>query len=140
MTVLPAITADYVNRLDKMVQKFVWNGRKSKIAMKTLKCNVSDGGMGLVDFSKKDDSLKVSWIKILDTDQFLANLAYRKLSPTLRENIWTCNIDVRHIKKMFPTSFWRDVLIAWSKINHHEVNTVQQNDIANYMAKLKPKN
>ena len=126
MTVLPAITADYVNRLDKMVQKFVWNGRKSKIAMKTLKCNVSDGGMGLVDFSKKDDSLKVSWIKILDTDQFLANLAYRKLSPTLRENIWTCNIDVRHIKKMFPTSFWRDVLIAWSKINHHEVNTVQQ--------------
>ena len=35
----------------------------------------------------------------------------------LKEQIWLCNLKEEDIKVQFKDSFWRDVLIAWSKVN-----------------------
>ena len=42
----------------------------------------------------------------------------RSLSVVLKQDIWLCNLNRNDIKKIFENTFWRDVLISWSKINY----------------------
>ena len=60
MTVLPKISELCVERLNKILQAFLWNGKSAKINLKTLQMSKDNGGLNLVNFSIKDDSLKVS--------------------------------------------------------------------------------
>ena len=48
----------------------------------------------------------------------IEKFAYNALNERLQEKIWICNINEMDITKMFKSCFWRDVLIAWSHINH----------------------
>ena len=40
---------------------FIWNNKKEKIKLKTLKLSKENGGLKLVDLQKKDDSLKINF-------------------------------------------------------------------------------
>ena len=79
MSVLPKIPDQIVDRLNKIMNLFLWNERKPKISLSILQANKTDAGMGLVNFEIKDDSLKVKWIQMITTDSLVAALAYRKL-------------------------------------------------------------
>ena len=117
MTVLPIIDTKYINKLNQVISQFIWNKGQPKIALKTLQCNKSDGGLGLVSLKTRDLALKASWVKTIETDAFLQEFAYRSLCPKLRKTIWYCNIKPDDVLKCFKESFWRDVLYAWACIN-----------------------
>ena len=53
MTVLPTIPKLYVNKLNEIINNFLWNGKKAKISLSMLQKNKDDGGAGLVDFTQK---------------------------------------------------------------------------------------
>ena len=118
MTVLPLMPEKLLKRFNKMISKFLWDEGVPKIALKTLQANRNDGGLGLVNLKLKDMSLKASWVQIVKTDKFLEEFAYARLSKTLREKIWLCNLSQQDIKKCFRKSFWKDVLLAWSVYNY----------------------
>ena len=58
MTVLPPITEKYINRMERMMVKFLWNGHRPKISMETLQNDKNSGGLRLVNLRKKDEPLK----------------------------------------------------------------------------------
>ena len=117
MQVLPLMKKTHVEKFNKLVQDFLWNGRKPKILLKNLQLEKHQGGLKLVDIVKKDKALKLSWLKWLHEDEFLAQHAYQKLSLVLAQQIWKCNLKTNDIEALFGKSFWRDVLSCWAEIN-----------------------
>ena len=129
MYVLPSLTSGIIKKLDNLVTKYLWNGRKPKIALETLQNSTTYGGLKLVNFKTKEESLKACWIQYLDQNPYLAEIAYTNLCPTLRQEIWKCNISSKDIMKTFTDSFWREVLLAWEKLNYvpkENINTSSQ--------------
>ena len=120
MAVLPTIPAAIVKQIEFDLEKFLWNGRKAKIPLKTLQAARSSGGLQLVNLTKKDKAVKVSWIRQLFVNPQLANLAYHIISNELKEDIWRCYLKAEDIGCVFPpgnTGFWRDTFKAWCEYN-----------------------
>ena len=62
MCVLPSMPGSLVGQINKIMEEFLWNGRKAKIPLHKLQNSKWVGGAGLVDFRKKEQVLKSSWI------------------------------------------------------------------------------
>ena len=121
MTVLRTINTETVRKLETLMNSFIWNDKRPKIPLNVLQLRKQDGGLKLVNFQRKDQALKISWVQILDTDAEMANLAYKQLIPCLQERIWKCNLNENDVQKVLPkTSFWTDTLQAWCSINFQE--------------------
>ena len=120
MMVLPTIPRNIVVKIEKKLENFLWNGKKPKISMKTLQMSKEQGGLKLLDLTKKDASLKITWVRLLDRDPHFAKLAYENICPGFDHNIWFCNMheaDVEDLLKTEKNAFWCDVVKAWCRIN-----------------------
>ena len=121
MSVLPAIPDIYIQKLNKMMENFIWNGSRPKIPLRVLQSSIENGGLGLVNFEMKDQSLKTSWVKSVHSDPSCGNLAYVFLNEELDDLIWECNLNVNDVKSADgigkSNSFWLDALKAWSQVN-----------------------
>ena len=121
MTVLPNIPERMIRDLEGEIRKFIWNGKKAKIALKTLQGDKSTGGLRLVDLRAKEIAIKVSWIQILEEEESLANLAYTNIHSLLQQWIFNCNLCHKDIEILdIRNTFWRDVMIAWCKYHYTE--------------------
>ena len=102
-----------------MFTHFLWNGKKLKIALKILQANKKAGGAKLVDLKKKDQSLKISWISILENDPQMSTIAYSAMNNAMNENLWKCNLHARDVKWLkIPNKFWRNVVEDWCEYNY----------------------
>ena len=120
MSVLPKIPTKIINEFNKIIQDFLWNGGRPKIALKTLQSNKKDGGANLIDLEVKDEAMKAMWVIRISENAYLRQLAFRQLDPFMQEWIFRANINVNDIQANFKDSFWRDVLIAWSRYAYKE--------------------
>lgn len=118
LTVLPSLSQNVIHKINKIWSKFLWNDKKPKIAWKILCAPKINGGMGLSDFYKRDQSLKCQWITLYLRDPVVAFLADSALGNKLGPLMWKCNFSPKdcHILTQCRT-FWYDVLKAWSKFN-----------------------
>ena len=132
MNVLPSISDQFIKKMEKLCEEFIWNGRRPKIPLKKLQNTKELGGLNLVNLRTKDNSLKVVWIKYLQNEPFLAEMVYQALSSELREKIWDCNISQLDVKKCFTNGFWKDVLNAWSLYNFDENLEIKNDQILWY--------
>ena len=125
MMSLPKILEEYVARIEKAMEIFLWDGHKPKIPLKVLQASIEEGGLGLVNLRTKDESLKVAWMEILKNDDKAAELAYYVFAPVLKSDIWKCALNENDVRKIFPEmpNFWRDVLTAWMKCRKIEEST-----------------
>ena len=117
MMVLPTINRKRCEGIHREIEKFLWNGRRPKIQLKMLQASKECGGANLVNLQWKDISLKISWIRILEENESLANIAYESFSPSLKRLTWQCNLresDVDTVLKNCNNTFWRDVLKSWT--------------------------
>ena len=75
------------------------------------------GGLKLVDFQAKYDSLMMSWVtKLQEKDP-----QYFWLDPQMGELIWEANLKFVHIEKLFDIdSHWHNVLWSWAKYHYCE--------------------
>ena len=117
MFVLPKIPKTLVDKLDYICTTFIWNNQKAKISKEQLQNCKQYGGLKLTNFSTKDDAIKVSWIPYLEKDTYLQFFMKAVLSQELGMDIWKCNMNVKDVEQTFKPTFWRDILIAWSKFN-----------------------
>ena len=102
--------------------QFLWKGH-ARIRMRTLQNPKLQGGLRLVNMQAKQEAIMIKWIINLEDDQLLQHCAYEMLSPILRNLIWRCSLKAKDIKSFFVESYWRQVLLAWSKINYFSLNT-----------------
>ena len=52
----------FIDRLQKMCFKFVWNRKQDRISRKTVTKSTQNGGLGLLDIQKFINGLKLIWI------------------------------------------------------------------------------
>ena len=119
MSVLPLMPQKYIMQLNELMNSFLWNSKKPKIKLEILQIPKKYGGAGLVDFEAKDLSLKFAWVKYLQSDSFIKNIAEYYIHPILSEKVWSCNLhrdDVKYLE--IQNSFWRHVLEAWCELNY----------------------
>ena len=121
MMVLPTIPKQTLKKINSAIRNFLWDNKKSKIAMCMLQASKKNGGLQLTDLLLKDQVLKISWIQILNTDQHTANIAYASMSKaasSLQHLIWRCNLHHKDVNCLTPNNqFWQDVLKAWATRN-----------------------
>ena len=131
MTVLLNIPDKLIKNIYNQITKFLWNGKKSKIALKTLQREKKRGGLGLVDLKKREIALKSTWIQIIENDPKLKNLAFEAIGCNLNEDIWKCNMSRKDILENFSNTvpkFWLDVLVAWSYTNFKNIDETQASE------------
>ena len=130
MLVLPDISRNLMKKTEQQFRDFLWSGKKSKIALKTLQAPKSQGGLQLIDLKIKEAALKISWIQILRDDQETAEIAYAsmgKIVYSLKENIWRCNMHVQDLKYLGNNNkFWNDVLKHWARLNYDSTTCARQ--------------
>ena len=122
LTVLP-ISVDQLNILEDEISKFIWNGRRAKIPLKTLQKSVKCGGLNLVDIKRRAQALMCSWTKKLQLDQNMANLVYSFFKVPLKEDLWRCNLNIKDVKEVIDEKdnlFWTQVISAWCLFNFNE--------------------
>ena len=138
MMVLPSIPKSVVKTLDNIIRDFIWNGKKSKVSLKILQNSKLKGGLGLVNFSMKDMSLKATWPQILVNEKEYASLVYASLkASTIWEDIWRCAIRPEDIKYLgIKNDFWFDELKAWSTFNYFREFRIE-NQLLWYNSRIK---
>ena len=107
-----------IANIEKIIRRFLWNGKKAKISLFTLMKRKQDGGLRLVNLAAKQQTIKISWVYKLDN--FLETCLYKNLNDTLQCLIWKCNIKKSDVKKKFGSeTFWSQMLLSWSDLNFH---------------------
>ena len=124
MQVMPMITKNINQKITKILQEFIWNGRKPKLKMNVMCANVKDGGLGLFDPMLKDKALKIAWVpRIINMCPVSKSLSYSVINPVVKnDEFWMLNIhpkDVPQICKADP--FWRSVITSYAEVNYHEI-------------------
>ena len=128
MAVLPQIPHQYIVHLEEMFNKFMWNGHRPKIPITTLQMLKEDGGLQLVDLKRKDDSMKVAWIKMIWEGMYPAEIPHTILHPGIKENLWICNLHESDVDLVCKTTnvFWKDVLRAWCRLHYSKCQCKDQ--------------
>ena len=122
MQVLHNITSEQMSKMDEIITDFLWKDKRPKLSLKILRKDKSLGGLGLVDMEVKHMSLKVGWIKRIEMNPEIKVIASYFLGDKAVENnlIWKCNISPEDAAKIRPESFWKDLLVTWSKIHFYD--------------------
>ena len=108
---------EIIAKIKKLITDFLWDRKKPQIAYETLIKNYADGGLRLVDFRRKDQALKMSWIT---KSKIVSNIWVKiasKLLPIQLPEIFECNIAHKDLKYLDLDDNWiiTSVLKAWSK-------------------------
>ena len=119
MTVLPSLTNKMIRMIEDNWNKFIWNNKKVKIPLRILQLPKSGGGAGLANLRLKEKALKIGWINIIESDNIVQSYAHYFLDSDIGQDIWHCNLNVADVQKIFPKTFWRDVLEAWSECSYN---------------------
>ena len=120
MTVLPNIPVRLQRSLDEIIIKFIWNNSKPKIALSILTSAKRNGGAELVNFQKKQQSLKITWIKILQSNEQFKSMVLRHFKVNFGDDLWRCNLSKQHVECCIDSKhlFWSQVMEAWCDYNY----------------------
>ena len=120
MSVLPRLSATYINRFNTLIEQFIWDGRRPKIQLGILQLDKSLGGLQLVDIARKDDFLKAVWVKTVIEGGYPAEIPH-SLHP-IAKMLWCCNLRVDDVDGCIEhhSVFWKDVLKAWCRYHYTE--------------------
>lgn len=117
MRVIENFTPAFIDKIQEVIYKYLWNNKRAKIRSEVLHLPKEHGGLRLMDFRQKHDSLKI-WINTIEESAFLENIANSALLPKMKQKTWHCNIPSKQVNKIIPNeSVWREVLRSWSKYN-----------------------
>ena len=120
-SILPFPSAQNLDKIKELSNKFLWNGKRSKIAHNVLINDYDKGGIKLLDVESHLIALKTSWIKRL------ASLTERPSWAILMKSCvninlisyFKGNINVKDLNKLIivKSKIIFDILLAWAKLN-----------------------
>ena len=112
--VLPSLNAKMIKDIEKILLKFLWNGKSEKVARKITYLPTNKGGLGMVDVKTFWASLKFSWIRRISTsDAFWVKILNRELSDLQHDPnniLFQGPSELQHISKKIKNPFWKCVI------------------------------
>ena len=126
MNVLPSISDKTVEQFEKIINSYLWNQKRACILLEVLNLPKDKGGLKLVSLRAKENSLKINWVFTYLQFEEIRILAHQGLNNNIGELLWQCNLHKEDIKQMFANSFWKEVLLAWSKLIYSNPNNIHQ--------------
>ena len=114
---LPDPPDDFVNNMQKMCFKFIWNNKQDKISRKTAVKSVKSGGLGVPDIRKYISAMKITWIrKLKQTKHKWKNIALitypfiiglEQCGPNLYSQKAKSNIFWEHVFKAYRLLYYK---------------------------------
>ena len=115
MAVLPNPREDFYEKLDTIINQFIWNKKRVKIKIRILRGLKDQGGAGLVDLRKRNSALKIQWVFRAMNNSLIKEIAYELLQNRIGDLIWKIQLSPEHVKKMFTNkNFWYYVMQEWA--------------------------
>ena len=115
MQVLKGPSKSICDRYDSLVERFLWKGKRPKIALYTLKKSTANGGLQLTDLKSRNQAIKISWI--FKEDPFFQELLSRCIPATLGTKFLECQLktsdEVLNCIAKDTSPFICDILISW---------------------------
>ena len=111
--VLPAINNNMTKDLEKILFRFLWNGKTDKVARKATYLPVSQGGLGMVDIKSFWAALKFSWIRRISTSEAfwtkILNEELAKSHHSTNSMLSLGPLDLAGLSKQIKNKFWSNV-------------------------------
>jgi exonuclease III len=108
----------YIEEYNKLIKKFIWNGKPPKIKYTALVNEIENGGLKLQDLKCKIDSLKIKWIKQV-ADPNVVNPWKSYLSTKFKNSIEEIPYYNLNINDYPPLEgFYHDIFKTWAEIHY----------------------
>ena len=118
MQVLPLLPLKYVNEIEILLKKYIWDGKRAKLTLGLIKSNKSDGGLSMIDLAIKDMSLKIQWVLMILNDEVIAHITYTFWDAKHWVIIYGNVICYLFMYCLYLNmGFWVDVLYSWAWYN-----------------------
>ena len=96
LQVLPSPNAETLKHFNKLIQDFLWKGKRPKIKLTMLQSNYEQGGVRLVNLVARNASLKIPWIF---KEHSLVDIQLEQIIPEeLGTLFWDCSLASKDIK------------------------------------------
>ena len=116
MTVMESIPNTYYKTLKEIFTRFLWGKSIPKVKWETLIALKEEGGAGLVNLIKKEESLKMGVVVRMLKTENLRCLADEALGNQLGHLLWETQLIDRHIDLFFPIdNYWKQTLKIWMR-------------------------
>ena len=120
MIFLPKFLPNQIERIDKAMANFLWNGKKAKIPTKVLELLKEEGGLKLTNLIKRHFALSIKWVIVLQKHPHIADYVYQWLIPEMGSLVWKCNLKKEHVKQYCHLdSYWLSISENWCELNAH---------------------
>ena len=114
---------DMSDKLDKTLRKFIFSGKKCKVALDTLKLPIEYGGMSVPNIKYLTDAARIRWIKKLVDDQtpviwreLAVHMLDRACDTTIGTNIFR-HPEMKVVHTRNPhLQHWLWALKAWRRL------------------------
>ena len=121
---LPNPSDNFIKNLNTLLFNFLWNGKTDKVKRDVIIQDYMNGGLKMVDLCSYVDALKLSWIRRLYKTTGKWQYILKASSCINLELISHCGKEyIETCSKTFKNKFWKDVFIAWNRLNHTEFST-----------------
>ena len=115
------MTDEMNDRLNKIVERYIWDNHRPKIKLQILQNSTAHAGLKLVNFQKRDAALKASWVKITMEGAYPAEIVYKLIASELQCLIWSCNLKKQDVACLKIASvFWKQVVESWCEYHYSE--------------------
>ena len=115
-----------MDTFNDLISKYLWKQERARIPLDILSLTKDNGGLKLVNLKAKEQSLKINWILSYMQNIEIKILADHCLDNQVGEFIWQYNLHFEDIESLFRNSFWREVLVEWSKFRYHNPKNIMQ--------------
>ena len=128
---LPNPTEKYIQELNRLLYKFVWDNKPEKVKRDLITQDYSKGGLKMINIRNYIISLKSSWLRRL----IVSNSRWTRLFEYINQ----CNIHdminygndfIRRKLTNLRNPFWKDVLQGWQMILEKKL-PIDSNDMYN---------
>ena len=102
------------NKLNRILREFLWEGKKSKITLRTLHGNREDRGLGLVNLKTRSDAMKMKWVQTVQWFDDIKEIAYEMINNPVGDFIWQIQLVLQDLNCIVKeNNFWVEVLRTW---------------------------
>ena len=118
MSVMPMFTSSQIEYIYKIIDNFIWKGRRPKIPRKILQLPKNKGGLGLIDIKRKHTAHVLAWIKFCTQEDYKYT---HELCPEFGNLMWYLNLNAREANSIFSgEDYWSGVLRTWFEYSFAE--------------------
>ena len=117
-TSLPTPTSDKIKTINNLFYSFIWDDKPDKINRNRMSKAFQRGGLNMIDTEKFIYASKSTWIKRLSNNDGAqwAKIIHSSVFPQDKLLLLDPSWHKMFINKV-TNPFWKDILLAWSKIN-----------------------